>query len=97
MCGDKFKSNITKYQVKNVLTQIIEDESWAEYQIKEVSKEELIVELVPIHLGITNSNVIKKLPQHLFNNLMSEITVISGNQLENKLNHYRVDFAGNHV
>ena len=94
LCGDKFKSNITKYQVKNVLTQIIEDESWAEYQVKETSKEDLIVELVPIHLGITNSNVIKKLPQHLFNNLMSDITVITGNQLKNKLNHNSVKIAG---
>jgi hypothetical protein len=95
LCGKKL--NISRYQLRNILIGLLEDESWGEYQIKEVSKEELIVELVPIHLGITNSNVIKKLPQHLFNKMMSEITVISGNQLENKLNHYRVDFAGNHV
>jgi hypothetical protein len=97
LCGEKFKLNITNHQVKNVLTQVIHDDSFGEYQIKEVSKEELVVELVPIHLGITNSNVIKKLPQHLFNKMMSDITVISGNQLENNLNQYGVKFAGNHV
>lgn len=96
LCGDKFKSNITKYQVKNVLTQIIEDETWAEYQIKEVSKEELIVELVPIHLGITDSTIIKNIPNQMFNKMMSDITVITGNQLKNKLNHNCVKFAGDH-
>jgi hypothetical protein len=95
LCGKKL--NITRHQVRNVLTQVIHDDSFGEYQIKEVSKEGLVVELVPIHLGITNSNVIKKLPQHLFNKMMSDITVISGNQLENNLNQYRVHFAGNHV
>jgi len=95
LCGKKL--NITRHQVRNVLTQVIHDDSFGEYQIKEVSKEELVVELVPIHLGITNSNVIKKLPQHLFNKMMSDITVISGNQLENNLNQYGVKFAGNHV
>jgi hypothetical protein len=92
LCGKKL--NITRYQLRDILIGLLEDESWAEYQVKETSKEDLIVELVPIHLGITNSNVIKKLPQHLFNNLMSDITVITGNQLKNKLNHNSVKIAG---
>ena len=92
LCGKKL--NITRHQVRNVLTQVIQNDSWGEYQIKELSKEELIIELVPIHLGITNSNIIKKIPHPLFNNLMSDITVITSNQFENKLNHYGVKFAG---
>ena len=92
LCGKKL--NITRYQLRDILIGLLEDESWAEYQVKETSKEDLIVELVPIHLGITNSNVIKKLPQHLFNNLMSDITIITGNQLKNKLNHNSVKIAG---
>ena len=94
LCGKKL--NITRYQLRDILIGLLEDESWAEYQVKETSKEDLIVELVPIHLGITNSSVIKKLPQHLFNNLMSDITVITGNQLKNKLNHNSVKIAGDH-
>jgi len=96
LCGDKFKSNITKYQVKNVITQVIQDASFGEYEIKIVGKEDLIVELVPIHLGITDSRIIKKIPSQILNKIMSDITVITGNQLKNKLNHNSVKFAGDH-
>lgn len=94
LCGKKL--NITRYQLRNVLIRLLEDQSWIEYQIKEVSKEELIVELVPIHLGITDSTIIKNIPNQMFNKMMSDITVITGNQLKNKLNHNSVKFAGDH-
>jgi hypothetical protein len=83
--------------LRNVLIRLLEDQSWIEYQIKkEVSKEELIVELVPIHLGITDSTIIKNISNQMFNKMMSDITVITGNQLKNKLNHNSVKFAGDH-
>jgi hypothetical protein len=96
LCGDKFKSNITKYEVKNVITQVIQDDSFGEYEIKIVGKEDLIVELVPIHLGITDLRIIKKIPSQILNKIMSDITVITGDQLENKLNHNSVKIAGDH-
>ena len=95
LCGKKL--NITRYQLRNVLIRLLEDQSWIEYQVKkEVSKEELIVELVPIHLGITDSTIIKNIPNQMFNKMMSDITVITGNQLKNKLNHNSVKIAGDH-
>jgi hypothetical protein len=93
LCGKKL--NITRYQLRNVLIGLLEDESWGEYQIKEVSKEELIVELIPIHLGITDSRIIKKIPNQMLNNLMSDITVITSNELKNKPIHNKKHFAGN--
>lgn len=84
LCGKQL--NVTKYQIRNILTQIIENNSWGEYQVKKLGKEELIVELIPIHLGITDSGTIKKIPNQMLNNLMSDITVITGGILKNKLN-----------
>lgn len=92
LCGKKL--NISRYQLRNILIGVIEDDSWGEYQIREVSKEDLIVELIPIHLGITDSGTIKKIPNQMLNNLMSDITVITGGQLKNKLNHNSVKIAG---
>lgn len=88
------KLNITRYQLRNVLIGVIEDDSWGEYRINQVSKEELIVELVPIHLGITDSRIIKKIPSQILNKIMSDITVITGGILKNKLNQNSLKIAG---
>jgi hypothetical protein len=91
LCGKKL--NITRHQVRNVLTQVIQNDSWGDHQIKELSKEELIVELVPIHLGITDSRILKKIPNQILNKIMSDITVITGDQLKNKPIHNKKHFA----
>ena len=92
LCGKKL--NITRYQLRNVLIGLLEDESWGEYQMKQISKEELIVELVPIHLGITDSRILKKIPNQILNKIMSDIMVITGDQLKNKPIHNKKHFAG---
>lgn len=92
LCGKKL--NISRYQLRNILIGVIEDDSWGEYRINQVSKEELIVELVPIHLGITDSRIIKKIPSQILNKIMSDITVISGGILKNKLNQNSLKIAG---
>ena len=92
LCGKKL--NISRYQLRNILIGVIEDDSWGEYRINQVSKEELIVELVPIHLGITDSRIIKKIPSQILNKIMSDITVITGGILKNKLNQNSLKIAG---
>lgn len=91
LCGKKL--NISRYQLRNILIGVIEDDSWGEYRINQVSKEELIVELVPIHLGITDSRIIKKIPSQILNKIMSDITVITGGILKNKLNQNSLKIA----
>jgi len=91
LCGRKF--NIARYQLRNILIGVIEGDSWGEYRINQVSKEELIVELVPIHLGITDSRIIKKIPNQILNKIMSDITVITGDQLKNKPIQNKKHFA----
>ena len=92
LCGKKL--NISRYQLRNILIGVIEDDSWGEYRINQVSKEELIVELVPIHLGITDSRIIKKIPSQILNKIMSDITVITGGILKNKQNQNSLKIAG---
>jgi len=91
LCGKRL--NITRYQLRDILIGVIEDDSWGEYRINQVSKEELIVELVPIHLGITDSRIIKKIPNQILNKIMSDITVITGDQLKNKPIQNKKHFA----
>ena len=77
LCGKKL--NITRHQVKNVLVRVIQDDSFGEYEIKKTNREELMIELIPIHLGITDSRIIKNIPNQMLNKMMSDITVITGN------------------
>lgn len=77
LCGKKL--NITRHQVKNVLVRVIQDNSFGEYEVKKTNREELMIELIPIHLGITDSRIIKNIPNQMLNKMMSDITVITGN------------------
>ena len=72
----KFK--FSKYQLSDLITEIVGDEVWIELKYGNFSREEILVEIIPIHFGLSDIDVIKRLPKSIYDLIINDpINVIS--------------------
>jgi hypothetical protein len=72
----KFK--FSKYQLNDLITEIVGDEVWIDLKYGNFSREEILVEIIPIHFGISDIDVIKRLPKSIYDLIINDpINVIS--------------------
>jgi hypothetical protein len=96
LTGKKF--GFSKHQIRNIIIQIIGDEVWVDLKIGSFSREEILVEIIPIHFGITDKDLINKVPKEIFDLIINDpINVISDEYTWINKQIMEGVFAGKHV
>jgi hypothetical protein len=92
------KLSLPKYKVKNIIHDVVGEETWSEFKFKRLTNDELVIEIIPIHLGIANPNILNKIPKEIYNVITNDsFFVIPGELLGRNIDYKMFKFAGKGV